>query len=116
MAASQQTNDTRITAAPGTGAYRQQVDRQALAAADAALRLGLVRVVCGLFGAMMVVMVALEFAAGSSPGPKSWFVLPIAAEAFSVALFGRSQCLRLMLSGARQRGKGTDAGAEKVGP
>ncbi|HUT93198.1 MAG TPA: hypothetical protein VMY37_27285 [Thermoguttaceae bacterium] len=97
-----------ITAKPGTPEHQRQFDRQALRAADAALRLGIVRVGCGV---VALAMFAMMFASAMDmPDHGPWthvstlvFSLVLFVETAHVALRGRSVFLRFLLSGAKRR-------------
>jgi hypothetical protein len=98
--------ECRITARPGTPEYQRQFNQQALAAADAALRMWTVRVPCGLF-AVMSVCLAFSFAAHFRQSPLEHGLmvielLTVALETGSVALRGKSLYFRWLLSGVRR--------------
>ncbi len=101
----------RITASPGTPEYQQQFNQQALAAADASLRLPLVRIICGVFAIACVIMAVhslfdLSLTWTSRLGDLLCFT-PLAVEVALVAFVGRSLYLRFLLSGVRRCARGT---------
>ena len=108
MAAVSQSNanqsDTRITARPGTPEYQRQFEQQVLASADLTLRMGIVRVACGLLGLLFAFAAIVTVADGASREQMCRHLAiwtPLAIELLSVAIRGKSMCLRLLLSGVQ---------------
>lgn len=98
-----------ITAPPGTPDYQKQFEKQALSAADSALRLGLVRFFCGAL-AVLYTIAAVFFVVESTSG---WLIeviqgimlIPIIIELGRVAITGKSLYIRFCLSGVGKQPK-----------
>lgn len=100
--------DRRIAAKPGTPEYQRQFDRQALRAADAALRLGIVRVGCGAVALAMFVMMFMSAMDMRDHGgwTRVWmlvFSFVFFVETAHVALRGSSVFLRFVLSSVSRK-------------
>jgi hypothetical protein len=94
-----------ITARPGTDEYDCQFHDQALRAADAALRLWIVRIPCGLFALTGVAFLVALWIDGSASGVNLrgltlWTSLAV-LELANVALRGKLFYFRFLLSGAK---------------
>ena len=102
--------NTPIAARPGTAEYESQFHRQALAAADSALRLGIVRAACGFFGLLFLAGGIVEVAEGTCDWDSFAFLLRaiITVDLLNVALRGKSMWFRLLLSGVRRPETGTN--------
>jgi hypothetical protein len=101
----------RITARPGTPEYQRQFEQQALAAADASLRLPFVRIICGVFAiasGMAVILSLIDSSLTWKSCLENLLVsTPLAVELGLVAFVGKSLYLRFMLSGVRRCARGT---------
>jgi hypothetical protein len=92
---------TRITVPPGTQEYQRQFEGQALAAADGSLRMGIVRIACGFLALVSGFLCVAPAIDGDWLAP-FYFALPT-VELGSVAIRGKSICLRFLLSGVRRK-------------
>jgi hypothetical protein len=106
----------RITAQPGTPEYQRQFEQQALAAADASLRLGLVRIACGVFAVMFgalavdaVVDAVLDFSVRwTGRLVYAACLASLVVELARIALVARSRYLRFLLSGIHRWHRGAE--------
>lgn len=102
----------RITAHLGTPEYEEQFRRQSLAAAQAALKMWIVRIPCGILAAYLPFAIVDAWVCGT----QGWlslltgtlYLLLATFELASIAFFGRSTWLRFhdaLSTPANRRGK-----------
>jgi hypothetical protein len=95
----------RIAAQPGTPEYQRQFEHQALTAADLTLRMGIVRIACGLLGFLFLGATIAGITDAVDDWKQSWYPVYCAlaaVELLSVAIRGKSVYLRFLLSGVRR--------------
>ena len=96
-----------IKAPPGTPDYERQFKYQALVAADAALRLWVVRIPCGILGVMFVALALfMEWPVPKLSGNIFIFLSSIyvlfAVELLTICFCGKSWSVRFALAGVRK--------------